>query len=291
MIVSDTSLAGFGESILFRLFESVPGFLRRDFTEHRHTAFELSCILSGSGIYRIRGQETQIREGDVFFFGTNEVHCITDVFPEKEMRLLNLHFEPRFLWSFEENPGSGKSLSFFLEKNGGIPNRLDGGETIAREITDILLTMRQEALEKKQAYGLKMELLLLEILILLLRSYRTEESLERQMRPDNFVGIGTALDYINKNLSSPLSLETIASEAGMSRTYFCLIFKKLNGMTPWEYINIKRIEKAQDFLRSTEKSVLDISFECGFNNISHFNRIFRRTTGQTPSEYRKGKQN
>ncbi len=289
MIVSDMVLTGYNKTPLFRLFESVPGFLRRDFTEHRHTAFELSCILSGSGIYRIHGKETPIRTGDVFFFGTNEEHCITEVFPEQEMHLLNLHFEPRFIWSVEEKLEGGKSLSFFLEKNNGIPNRLDCEEKIAREITSVMLSIQWESFQKKTAYALRMKLLLLEILILLTRSFQTEEMTGKQIGSEAFAGIGIALDYINKNFSASLSLENIAAEAGMSRTYFCQMFKRLNGMTPWEYISIKRIEKAQELLRSTEKSVLDISFDCGFNNISHFNRVFRKITGQTPTKYRKGK--
>ena len=94
-------------------------------------------------------------------------------------------------------------------------------------------------------------------------------------------------DLIHQKLGENITLDELAEEADMSRTYFCSVFKKLNGITPWEYINIKRIEKAKHLLRTTQKTVLEISLECGFNNLSHFNRVFLRITAQSPSDYRK----
>ncbi len=285
MILSDTTLYSTGQNRLFRLFESIPGFMQRDFTEHHHTAIEISYICSGHGIYRIRGKEVKFGAGDLFFFGTNEVHCITDVFEGEEMRLLNLHLEPRFLWTIEENLADSRLVGFFIERSQEIPTRIDKS---AEGLASLLLSMRDEANAGSAAYDLMMKVSLLELLVLLMRSYGYQEKqAPKQLHTEHFKSVGSALDYIHENLSSPLSLDTIAAKAGMSRTYFCQIFKKLNGLSPWDYIGIKRIEKAQHMLRVGDKSVLDISYECGFNNISHFNRIFKRITGQTPSEYRK----
>lgn len=288
MILSDTTFYTTGQNRLFRLFESIPGFMRRDFTEHHHTAIEISYICSGSGIYRIRGEEVEFRAGDLFFFGTNEVHCITDVFDGEEMRLLNLHLEPRFLWTIEENLANSRLINFFIERAAEIPFLIDRQSS---SLSALLLSMRDEANAKGAAYDLMMKVSLLELLVLIMRSYGYDEKqIPRQTHSIHFKSVGAALDYIHENLSSPLSLDELAAKAGMSRTYFCQIFKKLNGLSPWDYIGIKRVEKAKYMLRGDSKSVLDISFECGFNNISHFNRIFKRITGQTPSEYRKQKQ-
>ena len=90
---------------------------------------------------------------------------------------------------------------------------------------------------------------------------------------------------INLSAASIL-LDEIALNANMSRTYFCTVFKKLNGLSPWEYIGLKRIQMAKKLLENTRKSILEISLECGFNNISHFNRAFKGVTGRKPSEYR-----
>ena len=83
------------------------------------------------------------------------------------------------------------------------------------------------------------------------------------------------------------TLEELAELSCFSRTYFSALFKSLNGVSPWEYINIKRIEKAKMMLSETNDTILYIANECGFGNLSNFNRIFRKITGKKPSDYRK----
>ena len=84
-------------SLRLRLFHSVVQSFQRAYTEHRHTAFELSLICSGTGVYRAGEKSYCFREGDVFLFSTNEPHCIVEV--NGVLDILNLQFEPRFLWS------------------------------------------------------------------------------------------------------------------------------------------------------------------------------------------------
>ena len=73
----------------------------------------------------------------------------------------------------------------------------------------------------------------------------------------------------------------------MSPSYFSTLFKKLNGLTLWEYVQMRRIELAADQLLSTDKNVSEIALACGYNSISNFNRSFKAMTGQTPVAYRK----
>ena len=62
-------------------------------------------------------------------------------------------------------------------------------------------------------------------------------------------------------------------------------------MTPSQYLNKKKIDKAIELLLSTELSILNIAFECGFNNIEYFDKIFKKTMGLTPLRYRQTKRN
>ena len=288
MIIWDSAAYSHADDNLLRCYESVPGFKRRDFTEHRHTAFELSLICSGSGIYRIGGKQVPIRKGDIFFFATNEVHCITEVSEGEEMRLLNLQFEPRLLWEAGENFGGDSLADFFPGQSKRIPNRIQVDLPLAKQITPMIIGIKEEALEHHDAYDLMMKTSLLQILVMLMREFSDHDSsMARHVRPANYKSITNALDLIHQKLGETITLDELAAEADMSRTYFCSVFKKLNGITPWEYINIKRIEKAKQLLRATQKTVLEISLECGFNNLSHFNRVFLRITAQKPSDYRK----
>ena len=98
------------------------------------------------------------------------------------------------------------------------------------------------------------------------------------------------MQFILKHLDAQLSLDDLAREAQMSRSYYSTTFRRLNGVSVWDYIMNKRIENAQHLLETTDRSILDISGSCGYNNISNFNRAFRRVTGKTPREYRRDMQ-
>ena len=99
--------------------------------------------------------------------------------------------------------------------------------------------------------------------------------------------IARVLSYINENLTGELSLEIIAREAKMSKSYFSTIFKKMNGIPVWDYITRKRVELAMTLLRDRDKPVIEVAESCGFSSISNFNRCFRQVTGISPSAYRK----
>lgn len=287
MILNDLSLPATGADRLLRIYESLADFKRRDFTEHHHSAFEISYIKEGRGVYRIGARTMDIKAGDVYLFGANEVHCITEIHDDKPMVLLNIHFEPRFIWSPSGNALDQSFLRIFLDRSDGFCNRLDRENPVTSEIASLLLCIKQEARERPEAFELMIKTHLLNILVLLIRHYDyVSNRTPAPLRSDKLAHMEATLQYINENLSSPLSLDELAQKAGMSRTYFSSVFKKLNGLTPWEYIGLKRIEQAKRLLRTTDKSVLEISLDCGFNNISHFNRLFKRATGAKPVEYK-----
>lgn len=93
--------------------------------------------------------------------------------------------------------------------------------------------------------------------------------------------------YIDLHFSEPLPLDQLGERVKMKKTYLCRCFKEYTGKTVLEYINGRRLEKAMVLLRTTDRKVLDISMECGFGDLSGFNRTFRKTIGTTPSAYRR----
>lgn len=285
-VISSTSPQSGGTDLL-RIYESEAGFAKRSFTEHHHSAFEISYIKSGSGVYRIGDQEFDIKAGDVYLFSTNEVHCITEIHNNRPMVLLNTHFEPRFIWSPQGNVFDESFLRIFFDRSENFSNRLDRNNPTTGEIASLLLRMQREAEERPEAYELMIKTYLLNILVLLIRNYNyVSNATVPSLQSESLFRVEAALNYIDESITKPLTLDDIAQHAGMSRTYFCSVFKKLNGLTPWEYIGLKRMEMAKNRLRQSDDAVLEIAFDCGFNNISHFNRLFKRATGMSPLEYK-----
>jgi AraC-like DNA-binding protein len=99
--------------------------------------------------------------------------------------------------------------------------------------------------------------------------------------------VNTIYDYVRANFQQSIPLETIASEVNMTIPAFCRYFKKLSGKTFTRFVNEFRIVHACKLLSEKPSSITDICFESGFNNFSHFNRLFKQVTGKSPSDYRK----
>src|SRR5882762_3559235 len=94
------------------------------------------------------------------------------------------------------------------------------------------------------------------------------------------------LDYIAASLDRNINLAQLSAIAGMSPHYFSELFKQSTGRTPHTYVLHQRIERAKQRLRDPECSVIDAGLEAGFENPSHFARVFRRLVGTTPSRFR-----
>lgn len=94
------------------------------------------------------------------------------------------------------------------------------------------------------------------------------------------------LDYINQHLNQEIKLADLATLLGMSQYHFSHLFKQSIGMAPYQYLIQQRIERAKQLLKQTDRSIIDIALECGFNSHSHLTKQFRQLTGITPKAYR-----
>ena len=96
-----------------------------------------------------------------------------------------------------------------------------------------------------------------------------------------------AKDAMDRDWADPdLDLTAVASHAGYSRYHFIRAFKKVYGRTPGQYLSYRRIERAEEMLRSADLSVTEICHLVGFTSLGTFSARFKARTGLTPSEYR-----
>lgn len=92
--------------------------------------------------------------------------------------------------------------------------------------------------------------------------------------------------YIMQNCTEPLTLEEVAKQIGISRSYFSHLFKDYTQTTFVDYLTKERIRKAEVLFLGPKKKLIDIAFECGFTSISSFNRTFKKIKGMSPKEFR-----
>lgn len=124
-------------------------------------------------------------------------------------------------------------------------------------------------------------------LVYLLNRITAGERKRHSPKSNNREIIEKTVEYINNNLSSDLSLKRLAKEAKFSPVYFHKLFKASIGKSLHSYIEDRRIKKAAELLISTEMTLSEIAYECGFSSQSYFNYIFKRKKGLTPRDYAK----
>lgn len=96
--------------------------------------------------------------------------------------------------------------------------------------------------------------------------------------------------YMEEHLEYDMDIATLAKNFHYNRKYLGRLFKQKTGMSFHEYVNYRRIERAKQLLQTTDNTITSISLRCGFNNISYFCRLFKKSTNLSPTEYRIHKQ-
>lgn len=249
---------------------------------HHHPVWELTWIIEGSGERLAGGDLEECRNGEVILIPPELPHgwifdgngCpfsenITVQFPEKTIGAIFSFPE------FQECISTLRSMKYAVEIT---------GETCSR-IRSILTR-----LSESEAQGRMSELI---SMIPLLADRTSWRIIGQQALPDCRRGgyskrMETVYSYVLAHYGEKITLSEIASVVSMSETSFCCFFKKHAKEPFYSFLNRFRVEIAAKMLRRyPDCSVSDIAFRCGFNDIPHFHRLFRRYTGKTPGSLRK----
>ena len=137
-------------------------------------------------------------------------------------------------------------------------------------------------------YNANNEILLQSIVLELIHTIQQDSSkpvAQGKQKYNQHITIETALKYIHQHLTEDLSLETVAKSVSLSTIHFHNSFKAAVGKTLREYVEEQRIKKAINLLLTTDLSLTEIAFSCGFSSQSYFSYVFKRRMEQTPREY------
>jgi AraC family transcriptional regulator len=134
---------------------------------------------------------------------------------------------------------------------------------------------------------LYVEHLIAALSIHLIRQYSAKNQWLRDPHGLSRSKLQQAISYINEHLTENLSLKDISKVVGMSPFYFTNLFKQSTGMTAYQYVIYRRIERAKQLLRQQELSIGEVSEQVGFESQSHFTNVFRKHTSKTPKMYQR----
>jgi AraC-like DNA-binding protein/quercetin dioxygenase-like cupin family protein len=261
---------------------------------HRHEYMQINYVYQGKGGHYINNQEFKIIKGDIFVIPPFIPHSIKSC-SNIAVQIFEFEFIPEFInQNFEsiENIESFFDFAYiepFLVGESKIRPRLNLVGRIQIEVENILNEALSEYTKRGSGYLLIIKSLLLKLLVMVGREFTRElqksDSLPAFNRHrDSIFG---AIKHIHRNYNKDLCVEDVAKISMLSQSYFSYLFKSVTAKTFIEYLNDIRISKAMELLKNTNKRVLDICYDVGFNNVNHFNRLFRQKTGITPMVYRR----
>ena len=265
---------------------------------HYHHQMEVLLVSGGSGYIRLNGEKRLAAgPGDVFVFDSMQSHGLEAQNGKQSFVVRSLLFDIRSFIREEYNVFSKQVLDTFFIKLYSAQNRIPGESKCAERIRLMFEQMEEcfaemeESSDRSTGYVLKTQLLV--VYSLLVQYYEQHYMQKRASRTEHYAEIEHSMAYINQNLQEQITLEELAQNAGMSKTYFSTVFKKVTGVTVWDYITNSRVERAVSYLvtQKGKYNISEISELCGFNNAANFNKTFKKKTGMTPSEYKKTKYN
>ncbi len=272
-----------GNSPLLKMWRvCVPGGIR-PYRKHNHIHFEITLVEGGSGTYQVGQHTYEMTPGCMFVFASNEEHCITRV-GDEGLTMLNLHFEPKYLWGSSMDSLSEEGIHICFTHNKTFSHCIRPEH--AAPLKDIYMKMYEELQGGDKEWGLVVKSYLNLFLICLIRDFDYAVA-GKPLSRDKLRSIRRGIQYIDAHLTEKLTLGDICDYVGISPNYFSGLFHQVSGMTLWEYINSKRIDKAVYMLHTEDKNILEIALSAGFNNTANFNKAFKKHTGMTPREYQK----
>lgn len=251
---------------------------------HFHDCFELSFARSGSCTYEIGERVYEMNPGDLMVINDVEPHRMHT--GRKGMHQTVMVFSPSLiLGSLCSSALDNDYIKAFSERKTGFSNKIPSSDPRAEGIKEAIQDICTEHAERKEGWQLMIKSRLLSLLTILYRYYLSSDTIQTSRK--DLLKISPVLKVIESDPAADISTEDMAELIGITKQHFCTIFKKSTGQTLTSYINSVRIKKCTRLLLETDSCITDIAYSCGFNNLSHFNKVFLNSTGSTPSEFRK----
>lgn len=175
-------------------------------------------------------------------------------------------------------------IAAFIKRPPDFSHLLTVSEPVWNYLYDIVLEMEREYNGKKKYWELYVGADLRRMFIMIYRECADVMT----MKVGHSVTVAyNIMNYINHHFTEDISVDKIAAELYLNKNYIAHIFKEETGYSLIAYAILLRINRAKLMLAKTDKSITQIATECGYDDFTYFSRQFKKTTGLTPSPYRK----
>ena len=247
---------------------------------HYHPEIEMVFVNGGAGKRQIGSHVSYYTEGDLILIGSNLPHCgFTDTHTGNKNETV-IQMKPDFLGNGFMTLQEAKWIGELFDKaKGGIAF----GEQTKKEVGKLI-----EDMEFQQPFNKLLTLLGVLKALEATKDFKILNasgfSIETQIQDNDRINM--IFNYVKDHFQEQISLEDVAEMSAMTVPSFCRYFKKITKKTFTRFVNEYRVVHASKLLSEKHMGITAISYESGFNNFSHFNKIFHEFTGKSASEYR-----
>ncbi len=247
---------------------------------HFHPELELVYVNKAKGKRHIGSHLSYFNNSQLILIGANLPHSgFTDRFSTNGTEII-VQFKEDFLGdSFLEIPEMQQVKALFARAKKGIIYNVEAKKAIGPKIEDLV---NYEGIDRI----IKFLDVLKDLATTNNYSLLNVDGFAFEVEPQDNKKIDIVFGHVSENFKQSIPLNEIAEKVSMTVPAFCRYFKKVTGKTFTQFVNEFRIVHATKLLAENPTSITDICFESGFNNFSHFNKLFKKFTGKSPLKYR-----
>lgn len=247
---------------------------------HWQSSMELIYIKKGTGIVQCGVDILEAQPGDLFIIPPAMLHALRAL-SNQRMEYENFFFDLRFLGLHNTDICAQKYLLPLANGQLKLPVLIRQNHPQYPEIASCLKACETLCQSCEKGYELGVKANIMKLIFLLLQSSSAPSLSHQDER------LSQLLQTIEEHYAEPFSIEDAARQCGYSNSHFMRWFKETTGSSFISYLNERRLAAAASGLLNSKDTILSISQRCGFDNLSHFNRQFKKAYGCSPSEYRK----
>lgn len=243
---------------------------------HMHAHLEIFYFAENSGYFEFNDKTFPIKANDLLIINARQMHR---QYSENEKPLVY------YCFAVDNIQLKNKKRNCITDSNFFLYSFPDSDNVVFHSISRLL----KELKEKNYGYAVKVEAIFMELLIEMIRLFTTKNNFSDTTDPHilNKKVLNETKKYIDDHFQENLTLEDLAAVSFMNKSYFSHQFKKLFGISPFQYLSIVRLEQAKLLLTSTDNSITQISSDVGYDNPAYFAEQFKKFIKISPSGYRK----
>lgn len=256
------------------------------FTCHWHDELEFVLILEGLANIQVGTSYYKLTAGQAIFINGGEIHA-GHVIGNTNFQFCAVVFDSTLLSGNMYDAVYSRYIDPFLKKQALSCLKISGGCDWERATISRIMELKRIFDEKPFSFEIAIKAHLFMLLYEIISNNSTLIEVKKPRDLNKTKRLKLVLDFIKNNYNRKIQIKEPASLVHLSEGHFCCFFKQMTGKTFIEFVNYYRINKAAELIKNSDKKILEIAIDVGFDNLSYFINMFKHYMKQTPLEYRR----